>query len=240
MADSFTVFEKFGDVCAALGEADRKELIYAINMYGMYGEEVELPYHLAPIFIALREDIDNSKDSRRRGSKGGRPKSTKHADEVPEVAQPDISDAQDSQTQGVSETAKPEVSENSKPEVSVHAKQGVSEVGAKNESQTKPNQYIGKPIEKEKKKEKEKEKAAAKPRFSPPSVDDVRRHCAEKGYTFDPEAFVAFYASKGWTIGKSPMRDWRQACVTWQKREGPAASPRKGVGCGARDFSEYD
>lgn len=225
MADSFTVFEKFGDVCAALGEADRKELIYAINMYGMFGEEVELPYHLAPIFIALREDIDNSKDSRRRGSKGGRPKSAKRCIEVTEAAEPDVSDSQITE---VSETAKPEVSELQKPEV--------SEVGAKTESQTKPiqtntNQYK----EKEKK-----EKAAAKPRFSPPSVDDVRRHCAEKGYTFDPEAFVSFYASKGWTVGRSPMRDWRQACVTWQKREGPAASPRKGVGCGARDFSEYD
>ena len=103
MAEAFTVFEKFGDVCAALDVEDRKELIYAINMYGMFGEEVELPYGLKPIFIALKEDIDYSKDSRKRGAKGGRPKSK------PPVCEPC--------EQEVCETEKPVVSESEKPEV---------------------------------------------------------------------------------------------------------------------------
>lgn len=111
MADTFTVFAKFGDVCAALNEEDRKELIYAVNMYGMFGEAVELPYHLAPIFIALKEDIDNSKESRKRGGRGGRPPKAK-------------SDVSENEEPGVSETEKP----------------GVSEKSAKTESQTKPNQ----------------------------------------------------------------------------------------------------
>ena len=38
---------------------------------GMFGQEVELPYLLKAIFISLKEDIDNSKESRMRGSKGG-------------------------------------------------------------------------------------------------------------------------------------------------------------------------
>lgn len=57
-------------------------------------------------------------------------------------------------------------------------------------------------------------------RFKPPSVDDVRAHCVEKGYTFDPEQFVAFYEAKGWMIGSSKMKKWESACVTWQKRAG--------------------
>ena len=186
MAEAFTVFEKFGDVCAALNEEDRKELIYAINMYGMFNEEVELPYGLKPIFIALKEDIDNSKESRKRGAKGGRPKSK------PTVCG----------------TGKPEVSENEKPEVSESEEPEVYGEARETESQTKPNQY---------KPRQTKPKGA---RFAPPSVDEVRAYCAEKGYTFDPEAFVAFYESKGWKVGRNPMKSWQAACTTWQKREG--------------------
>ena len=60
----------------------------------------------------------------------------------------------------------------------------------------------------------------SKKRFVPPSVDEVRAYCAEKGYTFDPEAFVAFYESKGWKVGRNPMKSWQAACTTWQKRQG--------------------
>ena len=56
-------------------------------------------------------------------------------------------------------------------------------------------------------------------RFKPPTLEEVRSHCQEKGYRFDAEAFHAFYESKGWRIGKEPMRKWKAACVTWQKRE---------------------
>lgn len=76
----------------------------------------------------------------------------------------------------------------------------------------------------------EKESKAAKPpaspRFVPPTEAEVRDYCREKGYTVDPEAFVAFYASKGWKVGSQPMKDWKMALVTWQKRE--ESDPRKG------------
>lgn len=66
-------------------------------------------------------------------------------------------------------------------------------------------------------KEKVQKKSA---RFVPPEVDEVASYCAEKNYTFDPEAFVAFYESKGWRVGNQPMRSWKSACVTWTKRNG--------------------
>ena len=30
--------------------------------------------------------------------------------------------------------------------------------------------------------------------------------------------FVAFYESKGWLVGKSKMKSWKSAIVTWEKR----------------------
>jgi len=54
--------------------------------------------------------------------------------------------------------------------------------------------------------------------FLPPSLDDVREYIAEKRYHFDAESFVAFYESKGWKVGKNPMKNWKAACTTWERR----------------------
>lgn len=68
-------------------------------------------------------------------------------------------------------------------------------------------------------------------RFAPPSVEEVRSYCSEKGYRVDAEQFVAFYESKGWKVGRNPMRSWKAACVTWDKR--------RHEGKGAGDASPY-
>lgn len=57
-------------------------------------------------------------------------------------------------------------------------------------------------------------------RFSPPTVLQVQEYCAEKGYSVDAERFVDFYASKGWRVGNTPMKDWQAAVRTWAKKEG--------------------
>ena len=66
-------------------------------------------------------------------------------------------------------------------------------------------------------------------RFAPPSVDEVAEYVRERGSQVDPEAFVDFYASKGWKVGSQPMKDWRAAVRTWEKRtDKPQAPP--GIG----------
>ncbi len=64
-----------------------------------------------------------------------------------------------------------------------------------------------------------------KKRFEPPTVDQVRAHCQEKGYIVDAEKFVAFYESKGWRVGNQSMKSWQAACVTWH-RGNPAAAKK--------------
>lgn len=57
-----------------------------------------------------------------------------------------------------------------------------------------------------------------RPRFSPPSVEEVRAYCEEHDYAVDPERFVDFYQSKGWLVGKSKMKDWKAAVRSWASR----------------------
>lgn len=53
--------------------------------------------------------------------------------------------------------------------------------------------------------------------FKKPSVEEVQAYCEERQNSIDPEEFVDFYESKGWVVGKSPMKDWKAAVRTWEK-----------------------
>lgn len=61
-------------------------------------------------------------------------------------------------------------------------------------------------------------------RFIPPTGDEVAAYCQERGNGLDPETFVDFYASKGWMVGKNPMKDWKAAVRTWERSEGRGTS----------------
>lgn len=65
---------------------------------------------------------------------------------------------------------------------------------------------------------------APKGRMTPPTVDEVAAYCRERGNGIDPEAFVDFYASKGWMVGKNPMKDWKAAVRTWERSGGSRGS----------------
>lgn len=56
-------------------------------------------------------------------------------------------------------------------------------------------------------------------RFSPPTVDEVRDYCFERGNCVDPQRFVDHYTSNGWMVGKNKMKDWKAAVRTWEKKD---------------------
>lgn len=56
-------------------------------------------------------------------------------------------------------------------------------------------------------------------RFSPPSPAQVEAYAKSRGQTIDGERFCDYYASKGWKVGKSPMKDWQSAVRNWLRRD---------------------
>ena len=56
-------------------------------------------------------------------------------------------------------------------------------------------------------------------RFTPPTLEEVTAYAKERGSKVDPQGFIDFYASKGWLVGKSPMKDWKAACRNAEKWE---------------------
>lgn len=63
------------------------------------------------------------------------------------------------------------------------------------------------------------DKPPMRSKFTPPSVEEVGSYCRENGYSVDPEHFVNYYTSNGWRVGKNPMKDWKAAVRTWQRKE---------------------
>lgn len=56
-------------------------------------------------------------------------------------------------------------------------------------------------------------------KFVPPTVEEVEEYCFERNNKVDAEMFVDFYSSKGWMIGKNPMKDWKAAVRTWERKD---------------------
>lgn len=63
--------------------------------------------------------------------------------------------------------------------------------------------------------------------FAPPTVDEVRAYCQERGNNIEPQRFVDFYESKGWMVGKNKMKDWKAAVRNWENRDKPAPQESK-------------
>lgn len=60
---------------------------------------------------------------------------------------------------------------------------------------------------------------STKKSFEKPTIDEVDAYCLKKNYEYvDPEAFVMFYESNGWMVGKNKMKSWHAAVGGWNAR----------------------
>lgn len=65
---------------------------------------------------------------------------------------------------------------------------------------------------------------AKREHFSKPSIDEVREYCSSKKSCINADEFWNFYESKGWLIGKSPMKNWHAAIASWERKRTSASS----------------
>lgn len=60
--------------------------------------------------------------------------------------------------------------------------------------------------------------------FKKPSVEDVKQYCDDRNNEIDAEAFVDYYEANGWKVGRTPMKDWKAAVRTWERKQKPKKS----------------
>lgn len=228
-SNAFTFQAKYADALKGLPEEAQAEFALAIINYGCYGEEpcFKTPY-LYALFTLAREDIDYSVKSRANGSKGGS-KSSKAKAETPSeqsgtpLAETDNPPCEVSATPLV-EGSQPPLDENGNPihSIAIHSK-------AKHSStEHSSTEQVG------------------SARMARPSASKVEAFMAgyavEKGISLsaarirdEAESFVDFYASKGWKVGKAPMKDWQAAARRWIRDKGGQGMK----GGGDADFSRF-
>lgn len=73
-------------------------------------------------------------------------------------------------------------------------------------------------------------------RFVKPTVEEVAAYCKERNNNVDPQRFWDFYEAKGWKVGNQPMKDWKAAVRTWEKRDGGGGRQQGG----STPSSKYD
>ena len=71
-------------------------------------------------------------------------------------------------------------------------------------------------------------------RVTPPTLEEVTEYCRSRNNGVDPQRFIDFYASKGWMVGKNPMKDWKACVRTWEERD---KGQKKVI---AQDFTQRD
>ena len=91
-------------------------------------------------------------------------------------------------------------------------------------------------------KEKIVKKETSVKRFVKPSLAEVKAYCESRHNGLDAEAFIAYYESVGWKVNTKPMRDWKAAVITWEKRRQNSGGKVYGKDYNKRDadFSKYE
>lgn len=64
-----------------------------------------------------------------------------------------------------------------------------------------------------------------KAKFVKPTIEEIRCFCEERNNGIDADEFFNFYESKGWVIGKSPMKDWKACIRTWERNKFKSQRP---------------
>lgn len=211
----FTWYRSYYDALKDLPTEEFRDIVLAVCAYALDGEEPELSGVARAIFTLIRPTLEVGRSKAENRSR---------------AEQTSISAEQTGNS--------PEQTKN-KPEQTQNKRK---------QTGNKPEQTRNKPEQtrKEKEKEKEREKESENDsycsppppsgpkRFVPPTLAEVQSYVAQRQSPVDPQGFIDFYASKGWMVGKTPMKDWKAACrnaETWERwsRTEDSAPPKNGL-----------
>ena len=207
----FTWYRSYYDALKELPAEEFRDIVLAVCAYALDGEEPELSGVARAIFTLIRPTLEVGRSKAENRSR---------------AEQTSISAEQTGNS--------PEQTKN-KPEQTQNKRK---------QTGNKPEQTRNKPeqtrMEKEKEKESENDSYCSPPppsgpkRFVPPTLAEVQSYVAQRQSPVDPQGFIDFYASKGWMVGKTPMKDWKAACrnaETWERwsRTEASAPPKKGL-----------
>ena len=240
--EKFTFYGSWWDAVGHLSGELRGEVLTSIVEYGLFGETNSARGSVTKAILELvKPQIDRDRNLYENGCQGGRPKNQTETKPEPNENQGETKAKprqNQTETKAEPDETKPEPNEN-QGETKAKPRQNQTETKAEPD-ETKPEpsptrarvyslslscDNIKNNISLEKEESKEiggaggKRKRKAVRRFVIPTVEEVQAYCAERGNGLDARQFVDFYESKGWMVGRNPMKDWKAAVRTWEQRD---------------------
>lgn len=64
-----------------------------------------------------------------------------------------------------------------------------------------------------------KEKQENKPKFTPPTLEEIEQYIKEKKYSVNPKIFYDYFNEGNWIDSEGkPVKNWKQKIITWEKK----------------------
>lgn len=202
----FTWYRSYYDALKELPAEEFRDIVLAVCAYALDGEEPELSGVARSIFTLIRPTLEVGR------SRAGNRSRTEQT-----VISAEQTGNRPEQTKN-----KPEQTKNKRKQTDNKQEQTRKEKEKEREKESENDSYCSPPPPSRPK------------RFVPPTLAEVQSYVAERQSPVDPQGFIDFYASKGWMVGKTPMKDWKAACrnaETWERwsRTEASAPPKKGL-----------
>ena len=203
--ESFVFYRSFYEGIKELPRDIQGEVLTAIMEYGLNGVTTENQKQITKAMFALiKPQLDANNQRFENGKKGGRPKANCNQTET---------------------ETKPKQNQNkTKPEPNVNVNDNVNDISflekkkqksdvavsdLENENSESPLETLQVPKE---------QSGGGRKKFTIPTPEEVQAYCDERKNGILGQQFCDFYSSKGWKIGKEPMKDWKAAVRTWEMR----------------------
>ena len=226
--ESFVFYRSFYEGIKELPRDIQGEVLTAIMEYGLNGVTTENQKPITKAMFALiKPQLDANNQRFENGKRGGRPKADCNQTETETKPKQNRNKTKLKPNHNQTETKpEPNVNDNvnvNDNDISFLKKETKSACEKKIDSTENENSFVedlGKtspqvapapPPDSEDSKK-------TKKRFVPPTPKEVQDYCNERGNGISGTEFCDFYTSKGWKVGREPMKDWKAAVRTWEAK----------------------
>ena len=204
--ESFVFYRSFYEGIKELPRDIQGEVLTAIMEYGLNGVTTENQKQITKAMFALiKPQLDANNQRFENGKKGGRPKANCNQTETKTKPKQNRNKTKPEPNVNVNDNVNDNISFLEKKKQKSDA--AVSDL--ENENSESPLETLQAPKE---------QSGGGRKRFTIPTPEEVQAYCDERKNGILGQQFCDFYSSKGWKIGKEPMKDWKAAVRTWEMR----------------------
>lgn len=199
MRESIVFYRSFYEAIKELPAEEFRNAVMAIMEYGLNDSEIDTSGVAKAILIMAKPQIDKNNKRYENGLRGGtKPKQNQNGTKTEPNPNQTVTKVEPTPNQNGTK-AEPKRT-NPEPNDNDNVNDNVNDI---------------------------KESEEKKPRFYPPTLEELKKYIADNKYNVDPERFIDYYTANGWTVGKNRMKDWKAAVRNWDRSQKPGGRMRQ-------------